>query len=75
MKRIATPVIGGVITSAILNLLIYPVIYGRSRQQHSGYSLANKATKTHAELQFLNLVFRRKSGISEGFKQPRCFTY
>src|SRR5262249_29142060 len=26
-KRIATPMIGGVITSAILNLLIYPVIY------------------------------------------------
>jgi len=27
MKRIATPMIGGVITSAVLNLLIYPVIY------------------------------------------------
>jgi len=27
MKRIATPMIGGVISSAILNLLIYPVIY------------------------------------------------
>jgi hypothetical protein len=27
MKRIATPMIGGVITSALLNLLIYPVIY------------------------------------------------
>jgi Cu(I)/Ag(I) efflux system membrane protein CusA/SilA len=27
MKRIATPMIGGVITSAILNLLLYPVIY------------------------------------------------
>src|SRR5262249_8951320 len=27
MKRIAAPMIGGVITSAILNLLIYPVIY------------------------------------------------
>ena len=27
MKRIATPMIGGVVTSAILNLLIYPVIY------------------------------------------------
>ena len=26
MKRIATPIIGGVITSAILELLIYPVI-------------------------------------------------
>jgi len=28
MKRIATPMIGGVITSAILELLIYPVTYG-----------------------------------------------
>src|SRR5262249_27748758 len=27
MKRIATPMIGGVITSALLELLLYPVIY------------------------------------------------
>jgi Cu(I)/Ag(I) efflux system membrane protein CusA/SilA len=27
MKRIATPMVGGVITSFILELLIYPVIY------------------------------------------------
>src|SRR5438046_7287394 len=27
MKRIATPMIGGVVTSAILELLLYPVIY------------------------------------------------
>src|SRR4029077_1089678 len=27
MKRIATPMIGGIITSGILELLIYPVIY------------------------------------------------
>jgi Cu(I)/Ag(I) efflux system membrane protein CusA/SilA len=27
MKRIAAPMIGGVITSAILELLIYPAIY------------------------------------------------
>src|SRR5206468_7288894 len=27
MKRIATPMIGGVVTRAILELLIYPVIY------------------------------------------------
>jgi Cu(I)/Ag(I) efflux system membrane protein CusA/SilA len=27
MKRIATPIVGGVITSAILELLLYPVIY------------------------------------------------
>jgi len=27
MKRIAAPMIGGIITSGILELLIYPVIY------------------------------------------------
>ncbi len=27
MKRIATPMVGGVVTSAVLELLIYPVIY------------------------------------------------
>jgi Cu(I)/Ag(I) efflux system membrane protein CusA/SilA len=27
MKRIAAPMVGGVVTSAILNLLIYPVVY------------------------------------------------
>jgi hypothetical protein len=38
MKRIATPMIGGVITSAVLNLLIYPVIYviWRRRELPSG---------------------------------------
>src|SRR6185437_9780297 len=32
MKRIATPMIGGVVTSAILELLIYPVIFVIWRQ-------------------------------------------
>jgi Cu(I)/Ag(I) efflux system membrane protein CusA/SilA len=27
MKRIATPMIGGIVTSAILELIIYPVLY------------------------------------------------
>lgn len=27
MKRIATPMIGGVVTSAILELLMYPVVF------------------------------------------------
>lgn len=34
MKRIATPMIGGVVTSAILELLIYPVIYVLWRRHH-----------------------------------------
>ncbi len=34
MKRIAAPMIGGVVTSAILELLIYPVIYMLWRQRH-----------------------------------------
>lgn len=36
MKRIATPMIGGVVTSAILELLIYPVIYVLWRKQEVG---------------------------------------
>ena len=34
MKRIAAPMIGGVISSAVLNLLIYPVIYVMWRKRH-----------------------------------------
>ena len=34
MKRIAAPMIGGVLTSAILELLIYPVIYILWRKRH-----------------------------------------
>ncbi len=34
MKRIAAPMIGGVITSGILELLLYPVIYILWRKRH-----------------------------------------
>ena len=34
MKRIAAPMIGGVITSGVLELLIYPVIFFLWRQRH-----------------------------------------
>ncbi len=34
MKRIAAPMIGGVITSALLELLLYPVIYFLWRRRH-----------------------------------------
>ncbi len=34
MKRIAAPMIGGVITSGILELLLYPVIYFSWRKRH-----------------------------------------
>ena len=34
MKRIAAPMIGGVLTSAVLNLLIYPVIYVMWRRRY-----------------------------------------
>jgi Cu(I)/Ag(I) efflux system membrane protein CusA/SilA len=33
MKRIAAPMVGGVVTSAILELLIYPVIFLMWRQR------------------------------------------
>jgi copper/silver efflux system protein len=34
MKRIAAPMIGGIITSAVLNLLVYPVIYVMWRRRN-----------------------------------------
>ena len=34
MKRIAAPMIGGIITSAVLNLLVYPVVYVMWRKRH-----------------------------------------
>ena len=37
MKRIATPVIGGVVTSAILELLIYQVIWAIWRKRELGF--------------------------------------
>lgn len=40
MKRIAAPMIGGVITSGILELLLYPVIYVLWRKRHLGTPLA-----------------------------------
>ena len=46
MKRIATPMIGGIVTSAIMELLIYPVIYvlwkkrGLKSQGEEGIPLA-----------------------------------
>jgi len=36
MKRIAAPMIGGVVTSGVLELLIYPVIYVFWRRRHLG---------------------------------------
>jgi Cu(I)/Ag(I) efflux system membrane protein CusA/SilA len=34
MKRIAAPMIGGVVTSGVLELLLYPVIYFLWRKRH-----------------------------------------
>jgi Cu(I)/Ag(I) efflux system membrane protein CusA/SilA len=38
MKRIATPMVGGVITSFILDLLIYPVIFAVWKGWHLSHS-------------------------------------
>ena len=40
MKRIAAPMIGGVITSAILELMLYPVIYVLWRRREVGTQTA-----------------------------------
>jgi copper/silver efflux system protein len=43
MKRIAAPMIGGIVSSAILNLLIYPVIYVMWRKPHlSGFRVPSE---------------------------------
>jgi copper/silver efflux system protein len=43
MKRIAAPMIGGVITSGVLELLLYPAIYAVWRKEHLGKPLASEA--------------------------------
>jgi Cu(I)/Ag(I) efflux system membrane protein CusA/SilA len=48
MKRIAAPMIGGVVTSAILELLIYPVIYVIWRRRHLPPPSTALATSTAA---------------------------
>jgi len=34
MKRIATPMVGGIFTSFIMELLVYPAIYAIWRRRH-----------------------------------------
>jgi Cu(I)/Ag(I) efflux system membrane protein CusA/SilA len=46
MKRIATPMIGGVVTSAIMELLVYPAIYYLWRQRHLPDTQSRKTAGT-----------------------------
>jgi Cu(I)/Ag(I) efflux system membrane protein CusA/SilA len=46
MKRIAAPMIGGVVTSGILELLIYPVIFIFWRQRHLQLPAETRASHT-----------------------------
>src|SRR5438094_5265514 len=48
MKRIATPLIGGIITSAILELLIFPVIYVAWRKREWPYQAEEAAASIPA---------------------------
>jgi Cu(I)/Ag(I) efflux system membrane protein CusA/SilA len=43
MKRIATPMIGGVITSALLELLLYPAIYSLWRSRSLSETTAEQS--------------------------------
>ena len=43
MKRIAAPMIGGILTSGILELLLYPVIYVIWRKRHLGTRLGSSS--------------------------------
>src|SRR5437879_941 len=47
MKRIAAPMIGGVITSGILELLIYPVIFVMWRRRYLPQTTRNSMDVTH----------------------------
>jgi hypothetical protein len=78
MKRIATPMIGGVITSAILNLLLYPVIYviWRKRELPSGGRVESgplistsqrRATTFKGLLRFLIVAFVAAALFAGGF--------
>ena len=48
MKRIATPMIGGVVTSTIMELLVYPAIYylwrARSLKKQQPHEMASYET-------------------------------
>jgi Cu(I)/Ag(I) efflux system membrane protein CusA/SilA len=46
MKRIAAPMIGGVVTSGILQLLLYPAIYVLWRKRHLGTPLDSSSVAT-----------------------------
>jgi len=48
MKRIAAPMIGGVVTSGVLELLIYPVIYVLWRRRHLPQETRNSMNATEA---------------------------
>jgi Cu(I)/Ag(I) efflux system membrane protein CusA/SilA len=48
MKRIAAPMIGGVVTSGVLELLIYPVIYVLWRRRHLPKEARNSMNVTEA---------------------------
>ncbi|HXJ57583.1 MAG TPA: CusA/CzcA family heavy metal efflux RND transporter [Verrucomicrobiae bacterium] len=48
MKRIAAPMIGGVVTSGVLELLIYPVIYVLWRRRHLPRSTRDSMNTTEA---------------------------
>ena len=46
MKRIATPMVGGVITSAILELLLYPIVFSMWKEK----SLAKVARGSFSQM-------------------------
>jgi Cu(I)/Ag(I) efflux system membrane protein CusA/SilA len=41
MKRIATPMVGGVLTSTVMELMVYPAIFYAWRARHVNFSLAD----------------------------------
>jgi Cu(I)/Ag(I) efflux system membrane protein CusA/SilA len=81
MKRIAAPMIGGVITSGILELLLYPVIYvfWRKRhlgtpQAHPGGAVASTVTATPVEsANFITATKASSASASSTSSKPSLF--
>jgi hypothetical protein len=74
MKRIAAPMIGGVITSSMLELLLYPVIYVLWRKHHLPHSSLNETGSNHTLPQWANLPNRSNDATGQTCSALRLAT-
>src|SRR5713226_6680972 len=55
MKRIATPMIGGVVTSTVMELIVYPAIFFAWRSRKLKAELSRQTTETEREQEYAKL--------------------